>query len=252
MPDDPRTSSTEPTSSPRRTVAIVLMLVALGALALVTLGAAADRGELMTYTGGGDLELSTVQQTAEDYSEPDWDTHEVETVEPRADVGRGAVTALLVIASIALVLLAIWVVHRMRRLAEPPPPLAAEVADSEELTVAQARAALDDARARLSSVVDAHDAVIAAWLALERAIAAAGIRRQPTQTTLEYVVAVLASLDLDATSLERLSELYRRALFDDRPLAEADRETALALLDALTAQLEGRTAAAEGSAGGAR
>ena len=125
----------------------------------------------------------------------------------------------------------------MRQLARPAPELA-DVADVDELTPAQARAALEDARDRLSTVMDAHDAVIAAWLSLERAIAAAGVRRDPSQTTLEYVVAVLGSLELDRSALDRLAHLYRRALFDPQPLVETDRDDALALLDTLTDELE--------------
>nr|WP_245354384.1 DUF4129 domain-containing protein [Brachybacterium sacelli] len=127
----------------------------------------------------------------------------------------------------------------MRRLARPGQEIAGE-ADEDELTVTQARAAFDDARAHLSTVVDAHDAVIAAWLALERAIAAAGVPRRPSQTTLEFVVAVLATLQLDRSALDRLAHLYRRALFDAQPLAEPDREEAIALLDRLTAGLDAR------------
>ncbi|MGY5764046.1 DUF4129 domain-containing protein [Brachybacterium sp. DNPG3] len=264
MPDAPRMSSTTPTSTPPaaapstsaapasgqaapgRTVALMLLLVALGALALVTLGATADRGEVVSYSGEREQSYAPVELPAQEYDEPDWSTFEVETVEPRPEVGRAISSVVVGLLVAALVVLAVWVVHRMRRLAAPPPPLAAEATDTEieELTVAQARAALDDARERLSTVVDAHDAVIAAWLALERAIAGAGIRRRPDQTTLEFVVTVLASLDLDAAALDRLAALYRRALFDDMPLLEADRESAFTLLDALTAQLGGSAAAA--------
>ena len=86
--------------------------------------------------------------------------------------------------------------------------------------------------------MDAQDAVVAAWLALEAAIARAGIRRDPAQTTLEFVVAVLGALDVDRSALDRLAHLYRRALFDDAPLTEADREDALARLDLLAEQLK--------------
>ena len=79
--------------------------------------------------------------------------------------------------------------------------------------------------------------VIAAWLSLERAIAGAGVRRDPSQTTLEFVVTVLGSLELDRSALDRLAHLYRRALFDPQPLEEVDREEALALLRTLSGDL---------------
>src|SRR5699024_4405858 len=116
-----------------------------------------------------------------------------------------------------------------------------------------ARAALDDARTGLSTVVDAHDAVIAAWLALERAIAAAGVRRRPAQTTLEFVQSVLSDLRLDEEALDRLAHLYRRALFDARPLDEDARDSALACLDLLTPDLDySRTRQARSGRGAGR
>src|SRR5699024_10638636 len=100
----------------------------------------------------------------------------------------------------------------------------------------------DEALARLDPLTDGLDAVIAAWLSLETAIAAAGVQRRPSQTTLEFVVDVLGSLELEAEALDRLAHLYRRALFDDQPLVEGDRDEALARLDTLTDGLDARAA----------
>lgn len=220
----------------RRMVAVMLLVVALGALGLVALGAAADRGPAPVYQGDTEGSYQWAPQR-EDYWEPDWSTEDVTTRPPDPDgPNTGVIIALSVLGAVLLVVAA-WVIYRMRQLARPAPELA-DVADVDELTPAQARAALEDARDRLSTVMDAHDAVIAAWLSLERAIAAAGVRRDPSQTTLEYVVAVLGSLELDRSALDRLAHLYRRALFDPQPLVETDRDDALTLLDTLTDELE--------------
>ena len=225
----------------RRPVVIVLLAALLGALALTTLGAAAERGELAVFTGDGEREFDW-QPTQEPYSEPDWSTHSPPPQPPeRDDVNWGLIIAVTVLVAV-LIGVAIWVLLRMRELARPRPVTAGDAEDEEELTPDQARAALDDARERLSTVVDAQDAVIAAWLSLETAIAAAGVRRRASQTTLEFVVDVLGSLELEAQALDRLAHLYRRALFDDRPLGEEDRDEALAHLDTLTAGLDARTA----------
>ena len=230
----------EPRPAPsRRTVVIVLLAALLGALA--TLGAGADRGELAVFTGESDREFD-FQPTREPYTEPDWSTHSAPPQPPERDGVNWGLLIVIAVLVAALIAVAIWVLLRMRDLARPQLVTAGDAADEEELTPDQARAALDDARDRLSTVVDAHDAVIAAWLALERAIAAAGVRRRPSQTTLEFVVDVLGALDLDATALDRLAHLYRRALFDDQPLGEGDRDEALTHLASLTDDLDARTA----------
>lgn len=222
---------------------VVLLFTVLGALALVTLGAGADRGEIAVFTGDGEG-FTGWESTPSPEDEPELPT-QPSTMEPpepaRAD-GDGWVPYLLV-ALVAAVLIAavVWVALRMRALSTRPPGTAADsedLDDTEVLTTDQASAALDDARTRLSTVVDAHDAVIAAWLALERAIAAAGVRRRPAQTTLEFVQGVLSDLRLDEEALDRLAHLYRRALFDAQPLDEDARDSALACLDLLTADLD--------------
>ncbi|MGP5099421.1 DUF4129 domain-containing protein [Brachybacterium alimentarium] len=222
-------------------MAVVLVLVALGAIGLATLGAAADRGPGATFVGST-LEMGE-EEAEPPPSQPDFElpTDLQQPPEPRSGGSGHLPLILLIVAGTALAGLALWVVIRMRRLARPAPPLAAEPAE-EELTAQQALAALEDARSHLSTVVNAHDAVIAAWLALERAIAEAGVTRHPSRTTLEFVVEVLGTLDLDRGSLDRLAHLYRRALFDPEPLGEPDRDEALDLLDHLTTGLDRESA----------
>lgn len=219
----------------RRLVAVMLLVVALGALGLVALGAAADRGSEPVYLGSTEGSYQWAPER-EDYQEPDWSTYDVTTQPPDPDGANTGVIIALVVLGTVLLIAALWVAYRMRKLARPAPVLA-DVADEDELTATQARTALQDARGRLSTVVDAHDAVIAAWLALERTIAEAGVRRDPSQTTLEFVVSVLGALDLDRSALDHLAHLYRRALFDPRPLVETDRDQALALLTTLSEEL---------------
>lgn len=225
--------------SAHRLVAVLLLVAALGGIALATLGASADRGSLGSYDGPT-RDVVTVRgstpppSVAPEQEEP---TDVPEPPQTRTSSGTGS-ALLVVLLAVVVTGLAVWLLIRMRALVSPPLEEAEEMPDAEELTVEQARGALADARERLSTEVDAQDAVIAAWLTLESAIAQVGIRRRPSQTTLEYVVDVLGGVDLDATDLDRLAHLYRRALFDAAPLTESDRDSALALLDRLTAQLD--------------
>lgn len=229
-------------AGPRRTMVVVLLAAVLGALALATLGAGADRGQIAVFSGESDWDFSLEPELEPPEAPEEWATPLEPPPPPEsASGGSGLLVTIAILVAVAIAV-AIWVLLRMRVLTRPERVSAGDTEDEEELTPEQARTALDDARERLSTVVDAHDAVIAAWLSLETAIAAAGVQRRPSQTTLEFVVDVLGSLELEAEALDRLAHLYRRALFDDQPLVEGDRDEALARLDTLTDGLDARAA----------
>lgn len=222
----------------RRAVALLLLLAALGGLGAITLGAAAERDPVAVRTGPTrTVERELPSATPETLEQPEWATVEAQPPPAFHDTGPVLLIIALSLLGAALLALAIWVALRMRALSRPIPAEAGEVSE-DELTAARARAALDEARTPLSSVIDAQDAVIAAWLSLERSLAEAGMRRRPSQTTLEFVVEVLAAFELDRTALDRLAGLYRRALFDPAPLGEPERDAALADLDRLSADLD--------------
>jgi hypothetical protein len=97
------------------------------------------------------------------------------------------------------------------------------------------RRALDQLRRPADG--DPGDAVIAAWLTLEQAAAAAGSGRAAHQTPTEFASAVLAGHQLDAASLDRLRVLYLRARFATgsvhQPVTTADVEAAADALETL-------------------
>lgn len=235
---DPRTRP----AGDRRIMVVVLLAALLGALALAALGAGADRGRIAVFSGESDWDFSVEPEVDPPEAPAEWATPLEPPPPPEGDSGGSGLLVAIAVLVAVLVAVAIWVLLRIRELARPQPVSAGDAEDEEWLTPDRARTALDDARERLSTVVDAHDAVIAAWLSLETAIAAAGVRRRPSQTTLEFVVDVLGPLELDAEALDRLAHLYRRALFDDQPLGEDDRDEALARLDTLTDGLDARAA----------
>lgn len=227
------TAAPAPDVARRRLAVWLLAVLVLVGTGIVMLGASADRGPAPVVHEQGLRSTGPMATPEISFSEPDFGEQEHPTANPVAQKVAGSiVTVLLVLLGLVAAAAVVILVWRLRTLARPGPLEAAEAGD-EELTVGQARAALDDARELLDTQVAAQDGVIAAWLAVERAIAAAGVRRDPAQTTLEFVVSVLAALELDQAALDRLAHLYRRALFDPEPLAEADRDQAAALLDAL-------------------
>ncbi|WP_062948837.1 DUF4129 domain-containing protein [Brachybacterium sp. sponge] len=226
----------------RRVIALLLLLAALGGLGAVALGAAAERAPITCSGGSREREEPSPAPTAEGWSDPGWSTPEAPDRRPRAELGAAPLLVLLSLLGLALAVLAVWLAVRMRALARPA-PAPATAASEDELTAAQARTALAEARDPLARLVDAQDAVIAAWTALERSLAAAGVTRHPSRTTFEFIVEVLAALDLDRAALDDLAALYGRALFDPEPLTEEDRAVAMTSLDRLTAGLEATAAA---------
>jgi hypothetical protein len=70
------------------------------------------------------------------------------------------------------------------------------------------------------------NAVVAAWVALEDACRAAGVRDDDSRTAAELVSVVLRSHRVDRAPLDTLAALYREARFSTHPIGEAQRTSA--------------------------
>ena len=70
------------------------------------------------------------------------------------------------------------------------------------------------------------EAVINAWLTLERTAVAIGVDDDRSRTPAELVATLLAGQDVDRPAIERLAELYREARFSTHPVREDQREAA--------------------------
>lgn len=81
------------------------------------------------------------------------------------------------------------------------------------------------------------NAIIACWVDLEQAVAAAGVQRRPSETSAELTIRVLDALDIDRPSLRKLGALYREARYSQHPVSETDRAAALAALHTLQRSL---------------
>ena len=64
-------------------------------------------------------------------------------------------------------------------------------------------------------------AVIAAYARLERALAAYGLPRRPSEAPEEYVARILVDLDVGTASVRRLTSLFERAKFSQHVVDEA-------------------------------
>lgn len=91
-----------------------------------------------------------------------------------------------------------------------------------------------------------RNAIVAAWLDLERHAAASGLPRHPAETSTEYATRVIGTWAVDRGRLADLAQLYREARFSLHPLGEEARQRAMDDLRILHDDLE-RVAAEEGT-----
>ena len=88
-------------------------------------------------------------------------------------------------------------------------------------------AALDDSVDDLRAEPDARRAIIAAYARMERALAAVGVWREPSEAPLEYLARALEGLQASAVSVRRLTELFGLAKFSEHSLGAEDKERAI-------------------------
>ncbi len=110
-----------------------------------------------------------------------------------------------------------------------------EDADDAKITLMAKAVRTARDRLRLRDGGEPGDAVVRAWLLLERAAADAGLTRKPHQTPTEFTTAVFTDLRVDAGALDRLRTLYQQARFSSRPVGEDDVDLAQEALDRLVA-----------------
>ena len=97
--------------------------------------------------------------------------------------------------------------------------------------------ALDDSLDDLRRDPDLRRAIVAAYARMERALAAAGLARHPSEAPFEYVGRALTSLDTSAESAERLTELFEWAKFSQHEPGPEMREDAIDALVAVRDEL---------------
>lgn len=86
-------------------------------------------------------------------------------------------------------------------------------------------AAVRDSEAQLDQG-SSNEAVINAWLSLERTAVAVGIDDDRARTPAELVMEVLGRHAVDRDAIERLAALYREARFSVHPIGEEHRQAA--------------------------
>lgn len=248
LPRGSRPVASSGTSHGARRVAPLSRLVAvLVALVLVALGAAS--------LGPWEPDVDPVEPpaaqvtTPEPTIEPLVPTPEETPVAPElpAEPNAFVVGVLIVLGALALVIVARVAARLRGRWSQgdrpPPDPTGAADPDAADtasaLSVVELQDAVSEALDAIEAARSARDAVIAAWLVLERAAERRGVPRDPAQSPSEFTRAVLAATAADGASADTLLRLYLRVRFGSAETTAAEVATAQEALRRLTADLQG-------------
>jgi hypothetical protein len=121
------------------------------------------------------------------------------------------------------------------------------------------RAALDGPGRRLAELLegtladleeepDPRRAVIAAWIRMERGLAAVGLPRHAAEAPLEYVARVLERANVQPASIGRLADLFERAKFSQHTIDEGMRAAAIEAVTTVRAELQAELQAEQAEA----
>ncbi|HVS86303.1 MAG TPA: DUF4129 domain-containing protein [Gaiellaceae bacterium] len=143
----------------------------------------------------------------------------------------------IVLALLGAAGVAAFASSRRRRL----PVTSWRLASRESLSVA-----LDESLDDLRAEPDLRKAIVAAYARMERALAAAGLPRRPSEAPFEYVERALVELDASAGAARRLTSLFEWAKFSQHEPEPQMRDEAIDALVAVRDEL--RTPAAERAA----
>jgi len=149
------------------------------------------------------------------------------------------VSALCAAGVLVVVATLLWLLFR-DRLAARRSPLTLETAAPPTIAESQqlVRAAVDEGLADLDDAdADPRRAVIACWVRLERAAAAAGTPREVGDTSTDLVARLLATHLVSGEVLSTFAEVYREARFATHAVDAAMREQARSALVQLRDEL---------------
>ncbi|ACQ81113.1 conserved hypothetical protein [Beutenbergia cavernae DSM 12333] len=158
------------------------------------------------------------------------------TLSGSPDVPTWVGIVLAVVVGAALVAVVVVLLRRYARSwlrgrrVVAPPTIGRVGADTEAEELPDLGEATQAARRALEEQAEPRDAIVAAWVELERAATAAGLQRAAWQTPTEFIHSVLVRTEADPPAVTRLRELYEAARFGTaEPGTDAVADAALAL-----------------------
>jgi hypothetical protein len=151
-----------------------------------------------------------------------------------------AIAFVVLVATICLALFLLFLLaRRLReaydargRRAERPEEVGFDVIEAPAVV---AREILHDAEAQrlVLAAGPPGNAIVECWHRFETQAAAAGLSRQPWETSSEFTLRILELVAADDRAVFRLAGLYREARFSEHTMTEAHRAAALDALDVI-------------------
>lgn len=228
-------ASADPVARRRAAVAIALIVATL---VMVTVVASGGRVPIATEGSGG-LHLDNPAGTVPDGS-PATAVGDGSTGAERA---RGSANVLEEAIAFTVGAIALMFIARIVLRKRPPPPGGEDLGrDAPAIPLPEL---VDDtvewALAALASG-ETEDVIVACWVRLEEAAAAAGVARAPAEAPAELAARVLAELGVPRAPVDTLLRLFRTARFSRRHLGETDRAAAVSALEAIRSSIAGARA----------
>jgi hypothetical protein len=218
--------------------AVTALAVVVGGLLLVWAAASGPIG--LFRPAGRPLEFDPASPPEEDASSPTEDPVEAakRSVEQTRDLSLiGDILAWTVLLGLLAAVCAVgWWLWRKRH-QRPGGPLSADFEVLPEVTTAEALEREVGVQLVELATGAPRNAIVRCWVALETAVADAGLPRQRHETSSEFVVRALHRLDLDPAAVGRLAARYREARFSEHPIGEDARQDATSALEQIHADL---------------
>ncbi|WP_344155346.1 DUF4129 domain-containing protein [Kribbella yunnanensis] len=153
--------------------------------------------------------------------------------DPMPDWFDTILTVALVMLAVLVGLVLVWALYAGVRMQRDKSALA----KGERVRAERLAAAVATGLAQVETGTP-DDAVIACWVALERAAAAADLNRRPAETSAEFTARVFGTANVSRDDLDALAALYREARYSTHASSETDRSAARAVLQRLENDLQ--------------
>ncbi|GAB3952060.1 hypothetical protein GCM10029976_089610 [Kribbella albertanoniae] len=152
--------------------------------------------------------------------------------DPMPDWFDGLLNVALVMLAVLVGLAVVWALYAGVRMQRDK----SAVAEGERVRTERLAEAVATSLAQVDHGTP-DDAVIACWVALEQAAAAADLNRRPAETSTEFTARVFSTATVSRDDLDALADLYREARYSTHASSETDRSAARAVLHRLQDEL---------------
>lgn len=244
-----RLTTSDPNTAYGTTVAVTGAL-----MVLVLVGWAASIGSDAVLSGDGPRRSQQTLSPSSGTADTDPPGPSPREGEGRASSDESTETPLMVKAipyafmAVALVCLTVmlWMLHQMRSnrgrslIRRRDEAEFASLGERDAPGMAETFVEGGPAQRRLLLDATPRNGIVECWERFENQAAGAGARREPWETSTEFVERLLGGVGADADAVHGLAAAFRSARFSGHPVTEEDRAEAIRHLDRIHRSLSGR------------